>query len=96
MTYDPGVEYAAQAMAVHGALSKRHPKEEPRFGYLASIKNLELWVSRLDNIESDITIDAEMLMKDKRFLIYQFRIFSEDRNLLSGRITIFMKGKLTN
>lgn len=91
-----GVEYAAQAMAVHGALSKRDQKEKPSLGYLASIKNLELLVSRLDDIESDLTIDAKRLMKDKDFLIYQFLILSEGRNLLSGRATIIIRGNPTN
>ncbi len=91
-----GVEYAAQAMAVHGALSKRGQKENPLPGYLASIKNLELLVSRLDDIESQLTIDAERLLKDKEFLIYQFGIFSEGRNLLSGRATISIKGNSIN
>ena len=91
-----GVEYAAQAMAVHGALSSRDSKEEPRPGYLASIKNLKLLVSRLDDIDSDLTIDAELLMRDKEFFIYQFRIFSEGRNLLSGRVIISIKGNSTN
>lgn len=88
-----GVEYAAQAMAVHGALCNRGGMASPRVGFLASIKNLELLVSRLDDIESDLKIDAERLMKDKNFLIYQFRIFSEGQNLLSGQATIIIKGK---
>ncbi len=91
-----GVEYAAQAMAVHSALSMPNPKGEQRPGFLVSIKNLQLSVSRLDDIESDLTINAEMLMRDKDFLIYQFRIFSESRDLLSGRAIISIKGNSIN
>jgi predicted hotdog family 3-hydroxylacyl-ACP dehydratase len=91
-----GVEYAAQAMAVHGALARQDRSETPRPGYLASIKHLDLLVSRLDNIESDLTIDAEMLLKDKEFLIYQFRVFSECQDLLSGRAIISIKGYAIN
>lgn len=91
-----GVEYAAQAMAVHGALSKGDPDEEPRPGYLASIKNLDLLVSSLDDIESDLMIEAELLMRDKEFLVYQFRVLSEDLNLLSGRAIISIKGSSIN
>jgi predicted hotdog family 3-hydroxylacyl-ACP dehydratase len=87
-----GVEYAAQAMAVHGALSRRDSMPGNYHGYLVSIKNLQLSVARLDDIETDLTIDAEMLMRDKESLIYQFRILSESRNLLSGRATIILKG----
>ena len=91
-----GVEYAVQAMAVHGALSKSDPDEEPRPGYLASIKNLDLLVSSLDDIESDLVIEAELLMRDKEFLVYQFRVLSEGLNLLSGRAIISIKGNLIN
>ena len=91
-----GVEYAAQAMAVHGALSTGDPDEEPRPGYLASIKNLDLLVSSLDDIESDLVIEAELLMRDKEFLVYQFRVLSEDLNLLSGRAIISIKGNSIN
>ena len=91
-----GVEYAAQAMAVHGALSTGDPDEEPRPGYLASIKNLDLLVSSLDDIESDLVIEAELLMRDKEFLVYQFRVLSEDLNLLSGRAIISIKGNPIN
>ena len=91
-----GVEYAAQAMAVHGALSTGDPDEEPRPGYLASIKNLDLSVSSLDDIESDLVIEAELLMRDKEFLVYQFRVLSEDLNLLSGRAIISIKGNSIN
>ena len=91
-----GVEYAAQAMAVHGALSKSDPDEEPRPGYLASIKNLDLLVSSLDDIESDLVIEAELLMRDKEFLVYQFRVLSDDLNLLSGRAIISIKGNSIN
>ena len=91
-----GVEYAAQSIAVHGALSKGDPDEEPRPGYLASIKNLDLLVSSLDDIESDLVIEAELLMRDKEFLVYQFRVLSEDLNLLSGRAIISIKGNSIN
>jgi predicted hotdog family 3-hydroxylacyl-ACP dehydratase len=87
-----GVEYAAQAMAVHGALSRRDSMPEKYHGYLVSIKDLQLSVARLDDIETDLTINAEMLMRDNEFLIYQFSILSESRILLSGRATIIIKG----
>lgn len=87
-----GVEYAAQAMAVHGALSRSDSMPGKYHGYLVSIKNLQLSVARLDDIATDLTISAEMLMQDKEFLIYQFRILSENRDLLSGRATIIIKG----
>ena len=87
-----GVEYAAQAIAVHGALSRRDSMSGKYHGYLVSIKNLQLSVARLDDIATNLTINAEMLMRDKESLIYQFRILSKSRDLLSGRATIILKG----
>jgi predicted hotdog family 3-hydroxylacyl-ACP dehydratase len=91
-----GVEYAAQAMAAHGALSMPNRTVEPLQGFLVSIKNLQLSVPRLDDIETDLTIDAKMLMRDKEFMIYQFRVYSEGRDLLSGRATISIKENSIN
>lgn len=91
-----GVEYAAQAMATHAALSMPNPKGEQRPGFLVSIKNLHLSVSRLDDIETDLMIYAELLMRDKEFIIYQFCVSSENRDLLSGRATISTKGNSIN
>ncbi len=91
-----GVEYAAQAMAVHGAITQSGPNKGPRLGYLAAIKNLELLVDSLDDIESDLMIEAKLLMRDTTFLMYQFRIFSEDQNHISGRATISIKEKSIN
>src|ERR1700747_1616723 len=61
-----GIEYAAQAMAVHGALvaasaplertvsSNARASIGPAIGYLASVRNVVLCVERLDDIEADL------------------------------------------
>src|SRR5579859_2306533 len=48
-----GVEYAAQAMAVHGGLTGI-VTERPRAGYLASVRALKLYRQRLDDLEAEI------------------------------------------
>ena len=87
-----GIEYAAQAMAVHGALSGTERNKEPRPGFIALVKNLRLGVSRLDDIESDMTIKANLLISDQDNFIYQFIILAESRELVSGRVTICIRG----
>jgi predicted hotdog family 3-hydroxylacyl-ACP dehydratase len=91
-----GVEYAAQAMAVHGALSSCSSVESSRLGFIASIKDLNLLVTSLDNIETDLEIEAKLLMSDSKFMIYQFSIRSEGIRLLFGRISIYFKKELLN
>ncbi|OZA11509.1 MAG: 3-hydroxylacyl-ACP dehydratase, partial [Hydrogenophilales bacterium 17-62-8] len=53
-----GIEYAAQAMAAHGALLAA-ADSAPRVGYLASVRAVELKVTRLDDIAADLRIEAE-------------------------------------
>ena len=45
-----GIEYAAQAMAVHGALLAPPDSASARVGYLVSVRGTQLHVLRLDEI----------------------------------------------
>ena len=49
-----GIEYAAQTMAVHGALIASRitasPKSTAVAGYLASVRNVTLYTNRLDDV----------------------------------------------
>ncbi|HLZ64834.1 MAG TPA: hypothetical protein VKQ29_01325, partial [Aliidongia sp.] len=55
-----GVEYAAQAMALHGGLTGT-VGARPAAGYLASLRALVLQVDRLDDLAGDLVIEAERL-----------------------------------
>ena len=55
-----GIEYAAQAMAVHGGLSGVGGK--PKAGYLASLRDVACRKNRLDDIEGELIVDAEKLL----------------------------------
>jgi len=93
-----GVEYAAQAMAVHGALLKRstgtqQPNSHQSFpasprGLLASVRGLLLAVERLDQIESALSIHCQCLQSDPRTAVYQFTLHGDGRLLLSGRAAV--------
>jgi predicted hotdog family 3-hydroxylacyl-ACP dehydratase len=87
-----GIEYAAQAMAVHGALIASRitasPKNAPVAGYLASVRNVTLFVTRLDDIESDLVATAELVTGDQRTVLYDFSVSGDERVLLAGRATI--------
>jgi len=97
-----GIEYAAQAMAVHGALvAASAPLERtvsssvrssigPAIGYLASVRNVVLGVTRLDDLEADLVAAAERITGDGRTVLYEFSVWTGDQSLLSGRASIVL------
>ncbi|WP_042695223.1 hypothetical protein [Azospirillum sp. B506] len=81
-----GVEYASQAMAVHGGLTAGGHR--PAAGYLASLRDLVCHVARLDDVLEDLVIDAENLTGEGSRVIYAFSIAAAGRELLSGRAAV--------
>ena len=84
-----GIEYAAQAMAVHGALLA-DPGEGPRQGYLASVRGVRLHVARLDDLPGELDIDAERLSGDANNILYRFSVSHAGRCLLEGRAAVIL------
>ena len=88
-----GIEYAAQAMAAHGALLAA-ADNPPRAGYLASVRGVELHVARLDDIAADLEVEAERLSGDDNTILYGFRVSAAGRELLSGRAAVVLDAAL--
>ena len=84
-----GIEYAAQAMAAHGALLAA-ADAAPRAGYLASVRGVDLQVARLDDIAADLEVEAERLSGDDNTILYGFRVSTAGRELLSGRAAVVL------
>jgi predicted hotdog family 3-hydroxylacyl-ACP dehydratase len=84
------IEYAAQAMAVHGALLAGDTG--PRRGFLASVRNVTLHVDRLDDLDADLIAVAERVKGDERTMLYEFSVLSGERVLVSGRASIVCGG----
>jgi predicted hotdog family 3-hydroxylacyl-ACP dehydratase len=84
-----GIEYAAQAMAVHGRLSAVLA-ETPRTGYLASVSDVVCHAPRLDDLEGELVIEAEKLAGDGASVLYGFRICFEDREILKGKAAVVL------
>lgn len=84
-----GIEYAAQAMAVHGALLAP-AGAPPRPGYLASVRSVQLAVDRLDDLAQDLDIVAERLSGDENNILYHFRVEYAGDLLLSGRAAVML------
>lgn len=84
------VEYAAQAMALHGALAAP-AGERPTPGFLASVRHLRLRVARLDDVPGDIEVRAERLAGDTRQALYSFALHGQGGALLvEGRATVIL------
>ncbi|QCB45002.1 3-hydroxylacyl-ACP dehydratase [Hydrogenophaga sp. PAMC20947] len=84
-----GVEYAAQAMAVHGGLLAP-AGAAPTQGYLTSVRGLTLYVPRLDDCAGPLRVSAERLSGDARLILYQFQLHHRDRCLLEGRASVVL------
>jgi predicted hotdog family 3-hydroxylacyl-ACP dehydratase len=94
-----GIEYAAQSMAVHGALAggalAGGAPAGPgagiiisEVGFLAGLRDVQLHVARLDDLHADLIADAELIAGDHGSALYEFALTSEARRLLSGRATV--------
>lgn len=82
-----GVEYAAQAAAVHWGLL--HPSS-PCEGYLASLRGVECFAERLDAEADDLAVHALQVAAESGRLLYDFRIEAGGRELLKGRLSVVL------
>lgn len=83
-----GIEYAAQAMAVHGAVLAA--RSRPRAGFLASVRSVEAHVERLDDIDGPLFIEAERMSGDGDNVLYRFTLRCAARVLLTGRAAVVL------
>jgi predicted hotdog family 3-hydroxylacyl-ACP dehydratase len=85
-----GVEYAAQAMAVHGGLSGVLG-HRPLAGYLISLRALRLYRPYLDDVGGDLTVSAEMLAGEGTRMSYQFSLSCQGAPILDGRAAVLLE-----
>ena len=83
-----GVEYALQAMALHGALTG--PEGAQPAGYLASLRGVTLGAARLDDVVGDLRVGAWATARSARSFAYRFEVSGDGRRLLSGQATIIL------
>ena len=86
-----GLEYAAQAMAVHVGLLDQGKERRLTVGYLGAVKNLMLQATRLDDVKGDLTVQATRLVGEVNSFIYAFRVSGGREEYLEGRASIFLK-----
>ena len=88
-----GIEYAAQAMAVHGALVAEMQAASPgppKAGYLVSVRDVALHVARLDDLGMALTLRAERSSGNAASILYGFTVHAGDALLLSGRAVVML------
>jgi predicted hotdog family 3-hydroxylacyl-ACP dehydratase len=102
-----GIEYAAQAMAVHGALVAASAPLASTvdlnvrgsigavMGYLASLRDVVLYVTRLDDLAEDLIASAERITGDGRTVLYEFSVRAGQQQLLGGRASIVVQASGT-
>lgn len=84
-----GIEYAAQAMAVHGALLDTGAGKRV-VGFLGAVNDVELLVPRLDIYDGEMMIEAECLIRSEAGMLYRFELRCSDAVLLRGRATVVL------
>jgi len=87
------VEYAAQAAAVHGSLTRPASEGTPdsrSFALLASVRDLQLRVAWLDDVEENLICEATLIAGDPSARQYAFTVCREGESaaLAAGRFTI--------
>jgi predicted hotdog family 3-hydroxylacyl-ACP dehydratase len=82
------IEYAAQAMAVHGALLAHN--SPPRAGMLTGMRNVVLHVARLDQLDAELRCAAWRLSGDTGMILYRFALSAGDQPVASGRATVIL------
>lgn len=84
------IEYAAQAMAVHGGLAAQD-KGKPRIGFLGSVRDVKLFVEYLDGISAPLEIEAVKQLADENHSLYELRVCADGRELMTGRAAVFLQ-----
>ena len=81
-----GVEYAAQAMAVHGALLQQSDTP-PSVAFLAALRSVNLYCDHLHE-QPELFLSCQRLGGDSNGFIYTFEVSNGDNLLLDGRATV--------
>lgn len=89
------IEYAAQAMALHGALLAREGGGEALPGFLASARGVKLHRLRLDDLAGPLTVEAVRQAGDAKQLLYAFTLTHEGQPVAEGRVAVVLGVALT-
>ena len=84
------IEYAAQAMALHGSMVAP-PGTAPSPGYIASVRKVRFAALRLDTVAGELKIHAARLAGGANEVLYAFRVSDAAGALLAeGRAAVVL------
>ena len=86
------IEYAVQAMAVHGALAGA-VEGRPRAGFLVSLRNVECLEANVDGLEGDLAVEARRIAGDDERVMYAFSLAVGEREVLRGNATVILDAR---
>ena len=84
------VEYAAQAMALHGSILNADLDVPAKGGRLINVRQLSLYCAQFDDLAAPLIVRATRLMGDVVNVIYSFDVSAEGRMIASGRAGVMM------
>jgi predicted hotdog family 3-hydroxylacyl-ACP dehydratase len=87
-----GIEYAAQAMAVHGAALGAQ-SDRPRAGFLASVRSVKMSVAQLDTFAAPLGVTAARIGGDADNVLYRFTVRCGAQLLLEGRAAVILDAR---
>ncbi len=92
-----GIEYAAQAMALHGALmADQRSAERSKMGFLVSVRSVSLHVSRLDDVAAELTVSVLCEADNGDHCVYGFSLSAAGKPLLHGRALVMLNAPKTS
>ena len=84
------IEYAAQAMALHGALCAAAAGGQASPGFLASARDVRLFAWRLDDLKGELVVRCERHAADAGRLLYGFSVSHGGRSIATGRVAVVL------
>ena len=88
------IEYAAQAMALHGALIGQQAGTAANPGFLASARGVQLHRLRLDDLPGPLLVEAVRQAGDARQILYSFSVTHAGEPVADGRATVVLNTSL--
>ena len=89
------IEYAAQAMAVHGALIAENSASiahggSPPMGYLASVREVVCAIPFLHQLTACLRIEATRIAGEETRVLYEFQVSAGDQMCAQGRAAVVL------
>lgn len=90
------IEYAAQAMALHGALLAQSTGASPSPGFLASARGVHCHRLHLHDLPGALEVVAERVAGDTHQLLYAFRVQHAGEPVADGRAAVVLNPVLAS